>query len=194
MGDTTHVKFIQLCQKWFSILKNDPKPINSISSCHEGSEPLIYFSCVCLFRVLLSCPSCEWVYLRIGILVLCFQCCSNSVSVKFFSWIIILNIFTVLWTFKGLCILYLFSSQAAHGQFFICPVGHVSPSPQKQLLRTQCWFVFHSEGTFLAMSRAGDSPGGSLQVCLTSVSLQGWIQSPPGGWTYTSIMFSPRCL
>lgn len=44
------------------------------------------------------------------------------------------------------------------------------PGPQKQLLRTRCWFVFHGEGTFLAMMIASGSLGGFLlQMCVTSV-------------------------
>lgn len=49
-------------------------------------SPCICFSCVCLCGALPA--PCLCVLLSIDILVLCFQCCPRSVSLKFFSWVI----------------------------------------------------------------------------------------------------------
>lgn len=125
---TTSIRSLcSFAKKWFSILKNDPRQQIALVAA-VGAQPLIYLSCVCLFSVLLSRPSSE----SISALVswYCVFSVAQILSVKFFSWVIILNIFTVLWTFKGLCIFYLFSSQAAHRQFRVCPGGRAPPSPQ----------------------------------------------------------------
>lgn len=132
-------------------------------------------------------------YLRIVF----FGVAQNSVLVKFFSWVIILNIFTVLWTFKGLCIFYLFSSQAAHGQFRVCPVACVPPNSRNSCrgLGADLFFMVkglcHPRAELVAPEEA---PPGVCVPCLP----QG-MNPESSGWPdlYFNHIFSPmplRCL
>lgn len=116
--------------------------------------PCVSFSCVCLRRALLSCPSSEPFSELIFVLRL--QCCPRSVSVTFFA-----GQFLASLLFSGPskgCVLY---TRSLRRLLTVYPLrGSCLPAPDP----AEDWFALPGKGTWLGMSRAGWFPGCSLQV------------------------------